>query len=145
MSAPSVRPSGKVPLRITQVERLTVASAIPRPREIVGWRVVEVESELTAKGFPPKKLDDYKTFRWSNGTNFPTGTCAGTGPGSWPKWAGDRKWPRPMSLRWDEVGPALRANRFKALAGRECRYCLTVWNICYFNLSARKRAGSGYA
>ena len=51
-----------VPLRITQVERLTVSSAIPMHREIVGYRVIEVESELTGKGFPTKKLDGYKTF-----------------------------------------------------------------------------------
>jgi len=50
-----------VPLRITQVERLKVMSAIPTPREIVGWRVAEVESELTGKGIPTKKLDQYKT------------------------------------------------------------------------------------
>ena len=51
----------EVDLRITQVECLTVTSAIPTPREIVGWRVVEVESELTGKGIPTKKLDEYKT------------------------------------------------------------------------------------
>jgi hypothetical protein len=61
-----------VPLRITQVERLTVTSAIPMPREIVGFRVVEVESPLTGKGMPTKKLDDYKTFpvlKWHNFSN----------------------------------------------------------------------------
>jgi len=51
-----------VPLRITQVERLTVTSSMPTHREIVGWRVVEVESELTGKGTPTKKIDDHKTL-----------------------------------------------------------------------------------
>ncbi|MFA5109915.1 MAG: hypothetical protein WC443_00765 [Desulfobaccales bacterium] len=51
-----------VPLRITKVERLTVVSAIPEHREIVGWRVIEVESELTGTGFPTKKLDMFKTL-----------------------------------------------------------------------------------
>ena len=69
-----------VPLRITQVERLTVASAIPTDREIVGWRVVEVESELTGKGTPTKKLDDYKTLPviiWDKYPNrYLCGNCA---------------------------------------------------------------------
>ncbi len=69
-----------VPLRITQVERLTVASAIPTHREIVGWRVVEVESELTGKGIPTKRLDDYKTFPVVKWHKFPNrylcGNCA---------------------------------------------------------------------
>jgi hypothetical protein len=50
----------KVPLQITRVERLTVARAIPTPMEIVGWRVVEVESELTGKGTPTRRLEDHK-------------------------------------------------------------------------------------
>ena len=69
-----------VPLRITRVERLTVASAIPTHREIVGFRVVEVESELTGKGIPTKKLDDYKTFPVFKWHQFPNrylcGKCA---------------------------------------------------------------------
>ena len=69
-----------VPLRITQVERLTVTSAIPTPREIVGWRVVEVESELTGKGIPTKKLDNYKTYPVVMWHKFPNrylcGNCA---------------------------------------------------------------------
>jgi hypothetical protein len=52
--------SRKVPLQITQVERLTVARAIPTPMEIVGWRVVEVESALTGKGTPTRRLVDHK-------------------------------------------------------------------------------------
>jgi predicted SprT family Zn-dependent metalloprotease len=48
------------PLRIMQIERLTVASTIPTDREIVGWRVVEVESELTGKGIPTRRLEEHK-------------------------------------------------------------------------------------
>ena len=70
----------EVSLRITQIERLTVASAIPTDREIVGWRVVEVESELTGKGTPTKKLDHYKTFPVVKWHEFPNrylcGNCA---------------------------------------------------------------------
>jgi len=69
-----------VPLLITQVERLTVTSAIPTQREIVGWRVVEVESELTGKGIPTKKLDEYKTLPVVIWHKFPNrylcGNCA---------------------------------------------------------------------
>jgi hypothetical protein len=60
-----------VPLRITQVERLTVASMIPTHREIVGWRVVGVESELTGKGVPTKKVDGYKTVPVVKWHKFP--------------------------------------------------------------------------
>jgi len=59
---------------------LTVASAIPTDREIVGWRVVEVESELTGKGTPTKKLDDFKTvpvIKWQKFPNrYLCGNCA---------------------------------------------------------------------
>jgi hypothetical protein len=69
-----------VPLRITQVERLTVTSAIPTHREIVGWRVVEVESELTGKGIPTKKIEEYKTVPVIMWHEFPNrylcGNCA---------------------------------------------------------------------
>jgi hypothetical protein len=61
----------EVPLRITKVERLTVVKAIPEPQEIVGWRVVEAESELTGKGIPIKKLDDYKTWPVLKWDKFP--------------------------------------------------------------------------
>jgi hypothetical protein len=71
----------EVDLRITQVERLTVTSAIPMPREIVGWRVVEVESELTGKGIPTKRLGNYKTLPVVMWHKFPNrylcGNCAG--------------------------------------------------------------------
>jgi hypothetical protein len=50
----------KMPLRITRVECLAVARAIPTPMEIAGWRVVEVESELTGKGMPTRRLEDHK-------------------------------------------------------------------------------------
>ncbi|MGA9755440.1 MAG: hypothetical protein WBV23_09900 [Desulfobaccales bacterium] len=49
-----------VPLRITKVERLAVDRAIPTHLEIVGWRVVEVESELTGKGIPSRRLVQLK-------------------------------------------------------------------------------------
>jgi hypothetical protein len=69
-----------VPLRITKVECLTVASAIPTDREIVGWRVFEVESELTGKGTPTKRLDEYKTVAVVKWDTFPNrclcGNCA---------------------------------------------------------------------
>jgi len=69
-----------VSLRITQIERLTVASALPTDREIVGWRVIEVESELTGKGIPTKRLDAYKTLPVVKWHEFPNrylcGNCA---------------------------------------------------------------------
>jgi DNA-directed RNA polymerase subunit RPC12/RpoP len=60
-----------VPLKVTQVERLTVASAVPAHREIVGWRVAEVETELTGKGIPTKRVDGYKTLPVVKWHNFP--------------------------------------------------------------------------
>ena len=48
------------PFRITQVERLVVARMIPQPMQIVGWRVAEVESELTGKGIPTRRLEAHK-------------------------------------------------------------------------------------
>jgi hypothetical protein len=79
-----------VPLRITQVEQMTVTSALPTDREIVGWRVVEVESQLTGRGIPTKKLDGHKTMPVLKWHNFPNrylcGNCARKltemGPGS---------------------------------------------------------------
>jgi hypothetical protein len=69
-----------VPLRVTKVERLTVATVIPRHREIVGWRVVEVASELTGKGIPTKKLEGYKiipVLKWDKFPNrYLCGNCA---------------------------------------------------------------------
>ena len=76
----SCRAKRVAPLRIMRIERLTVASAIPTHREIVGWRVVEVESELTGKGIPTKKLDNFKTkpvLKWANSLNrYLCGNCA---------------------------------------------------------------------
>jgi hypothetical protein len=70
----------EMPLRITRVERLAVATVIPWPLEIVGWRVVEVESELTGKGVPTKKMDEYKTvpvIKWDQFPNrYLCGNCA---------------------------------------------------------------------
>jgi hypothetical protein len=69
-----------VPLRITRVERLTVASAFPKDRGIIGFRVVEVESELTGKGIPIKKIDDRQTLPVLKWHQFPNrylcGGCA---------------------------------------------------------------------
>jgi hypothetical protein len=61
-----------VPLRISRVERLTVVSTIPTHREIVGWRVLEVESELTGRGIPAKKLDKFKTLPVLKWRQFPS-------------------------------------------------------------------------
>ena len=49
-----------MPLRITQVERLAVGRMIPQPMQIVGWRVAEVESDLTGKGIPTRRLEANK-------------------------------------------------------------------------------------
>jgi hypothetical protein len=72
--------SRETPLHITQVEQLTVGTVIPAPREIVGWRVVQVESPLTGKGRPTKRLDDFKTVAALIWDNFPNrylcGNCA---------------------------------------------------------------------
>jgi hypothetical protein len=61
----------EVPLRITQVERLVVARTHPQPLEIVGWRAVEVESELTGKGIPTKRLEPFKTWPVVTWQRFP--------------------------------------------------------------------------
>jgi hypothetical protein len=60
-----------VPLRIAKMERLTVVRSIPEHREIVGWRVVEVESELTGRGIPTKKSSEYKTLPVLKWDKFP--------------------------------------------------------------------------
>lgn len=51
----------ELPLRITKVEHLTVATVIPHSLSIEGWRVIEVETEITGKGTPIKKMDIYIT------------------------------------------------------------------------------------
>jgi hypothetical protein len=70
----------KVPLQITRVERLTVARSIPTSLEIVGWRVVEVESELTGKGTPSRSLEEHKLkaiVRWYEApTQYLCRSCA---------------------------------------------------------------------
>jgi hypothetical protein len=53
--------SREAPLWITEIEHLTVATVIPRPYAIEGWRVTVVETDLTGKGIPTKKLDMYQT------------------------------------------------------------------------------------
>jgi hypothetical protein len=69
-----------VPLLITQVERLSVTSSKLTHREIVGWRVVEVESGLTGKGIPTKISDQYITLPVVKWDKFPNrclcGNCA---------------------------------------------------------------------
>lgn len=62
----------EMPLKITQVEHVTLAAVIPRSLAIEGWRVIEVETELTGKGTPTKKLDMFKTHpvvTWHQGPN----------------------------------------------------------------------------
>ena len=51
----------ELPLRITAVEHMTVATVIPHSLSIEGWRVIEVETEITGKGTPTKRLDMYTT------------------------------------------------------------------------------------
>jgi hypothetical protein len=60
-----------VPLRITKVERLVVFATIPAYREIVGWRVMNVESELTGTGVPTKKLELNKIVAVLKWDRFP--------------------------------------------------------------------------
>ena len=62
----------ELPLRITAVEHMTVATDIPHALSIEGWRVIEVETELTGKGTPTKKMDVYTTvptITWHQGPN----------------------------------------------------------------------------
>ncbi len=57
-------------LNITKVERLSVFTNIPIFMEIVGWRVVEVATDLTGPGVPSKILDRFKTkpiIIWNSG------------------------------------------------------------------------------
>ena len=70
----------EMPLRITQIERLAVAIGVPRSGEIVGWRVIEVEAELTGKGMPTRRLEHHKlkpVIRWQQTANqYLCGNCA---------------------------------------------------------------------
>jgi hypothetical protein len=60
----------RVPLTITRVERLSVYTSLPNYMAIVGWRVIEVASDLMGLGVPSKILDMFKTkpiIRWDSG------------------------------------------------------------------------------
>jgi hypothetical protein len=62
----------ELPLRITAVEHMTVATNVPHSLSIEGWRVIEVETELTGKGTPTKRMDVYTTIptiTWHQGPN----------------------------------------------------------------------------
>ena len=57
-------------LNITKVERLSVYTNIPIYMELVGWRVIEVATDLTGPGVPSKILDKFKTkpiIIWNSG------------------------------------------------------------------------------
>lgn len=68
------------PLHITKVEQLSVYTNVPLLMEIVGWRVIEVASDLMGPGIPTKILDMFKTkpiIKWFNPkTKFICGGCA---------------------------------------------------------------------
>ncbi|MGA7576898.1 MAG: hypothetical protein ACLQUW_04005 [Desulfobaccales bacterium] len=74
------RKQGDTPLVITKVEQLTVYTNIPIFREIVGWRVTEVASDLMGPGIPTKMLYMFKTqplIKWSKPeTKFICRGCA---------------------------------------------------------------------
>lgn len=60
----------RAPLTISKVERLSVYTDIPIHMEIVGWRVIEVATELLGTGVPSKILDVFKTkpiIIWDSG------------------------------------------------------------------------------
>jgi hypothetical protein len=67
-------------LNIAKVERLSVYTNIPIFMEIVGWRVVEVTTDLTGPGVPSKILDKFKTkpiIIWNSGkSKFICEDCA---------------------------------------------------------------------
>jgi hypothetical protein len=68
------------PLLITKVEQLSVYTNVPILMEIVGWRVIEVASDLMGLGMPSKILYMLKTrpiIKWSHPeTRFICGDCA---------------------------------------------------------------------
>ena len=70
----------RAPLTISKVERLSVYTNIPIYMEIVGWRVIEVASDLTGPGVPSKILDLFKTkpiIIWDSGkSKFICKDCA---------------------------------------------------------------------
>ncbi|MGD0218038.1 MAG: hypothetical protein ABSC45_11100 [Desulfobaccales bacterium] len=74
------RKEGATPIAITKVEQLSVYTNIPIFREILGWRVLEVASDLLGPGIPTKILYMFKTqpiIKWSNPeTKFLCRGCA---------------------------------------------------------------------
>ncbi len=68
------------PLFITKVEQLAVYTNVPILMEIVGWRVIEVASDLKGSGMPSKILDKFQTtpiIKWFNPeAKFICGGCA---------------------------------------------------------------------
>ncbi len=68
------------PLLITKVEQLAVYTNVPTLMEIVGWRVIEVASDLMGAGMPSKILYMFKTkpiIKWFNPeTKLICGDCA---------------------------------------------------------------------
>ncbi len=62
----------KEPLTIAKVEQLTVFTNVPVFKEIMGWRVVEVATDLMGRGIPSKIMDLFKTkpvVKWHSGKN----------------------------------------------------------------------------
>jgi len=59
----------KIPIHIKTIECFTIYKDIPDHREIVGWRVSEVESELLGRGVPTKIFTIYKdhtVIKWNS-------------------------------------------------------------------------------
>jgi hypothetical protein len=74
------RKEATAPLSITKVEQLSVYTNVPILMEIVGWRVIEVASDLMGSGMPSKILHMFKTkpiIKWFNPEpKFICGGCA---------------------------------------------------------------------
>ena len=70
----------RAPLTINKVERLSVFTNIPIYMEIVGWRIMEVATDLMGPGVPSKILDQFKTkpiIIWNSGkSKFICAGCA---------------------------------------------------------------------
>jgi hypothetical protein len=63
------RKEATAPLFISKVEQLSVYTNIPIFLEIVGWRVIEVASDLKGSGMPSNILDMFKIkpiIKWFN-------------------------------------------------------------------------------
>ena len=59
----------QVPIHIKTIECLTIYKDTPDYREIVGWRVSEVESELLGRGVPTKIFTihrDHTVIKWNS-------------------------------------------------------------------------------